>query len=93
MGEGFPSAAPRSRGIAAPRDVFGANQLKSLISQARATIQQTATEWANGNPNLQKGLVLTISRALDLYEKGKQLPLEMNLGNDHAPSKSDPAYS
>lgn len=76
---GFLSAAPRSLGIAAPQDIFNSSQLHSLIAQARANLNDTAIEYANGNPKLAKGLMAQLNIALNLYEEGKAGPLEMNV--------------
>ena len=77
---GILSAVPRSLGISAPSDIFNASQLKSLISEARSTVTQTAIEFSNGNPKLARGIQAQLEIALDLYEQGKELPLELNLG-------------
>ena len=74
------SAAPRSLGIAAPTNIFNSSQLQLLINQARNTTQETAIEFSNGNPNLAKGIQAQLDIALNLYEQGKGLPLELNLG-------------
>ena len=74
------SAVPRSLGIAAPTDVFNSSQLQLLIDQARRNLNQTAIEYSNGNPKLAKGIEELLKKALELYEKGTELPLELNLG-------------
>ncbi|KAF8591679.1 GMC oxidoreductase [Ramaria rubella] len=76
---GLLSAAPRSLGIAAPSDIFNATHLRSLLSSARSNLTQTAFQYSNGQPKLAKGIKAQLEMALDLYERGKELPLEMNL--------------
>ncbi|KAF8468031.1 alcohol oxidase [Gautieria morchelliformis] len=76
---GLLSAAPRSLGIAAPNDVFNTSKLQSLLKQARDSVKQTAIQFSNGNTKLAKGIQAQLEIALDLYEQGKELPLEMNL--------------
>ena len=74
------SSSSCSLGIAAPHDIFEASQLDSLIQQARANASQTAIQFSNGNPKLAKGIKAQLDVALDLYQKGKELPLELNIG-------------
>jgi fructose/tagatose bisphosphate aldolase len=80
---GLLSAAPRSLGIAAPNDIFNSSQLQSLLTQARGNVQETAIQFSNGNAKLAKGIQAQLEIALDLYEQGKELPLEMNVGMKH----------
>jgi hypothetical protein len=98
---GLLSAVPRALGIAAPRDIFNSSQLHSLIAQARANLNDTATEFSNGNPKLAKGIMAQLNIALKLYESGKELPLEMNLGEyntslmyfSHNDNITEPGYA
>ncbi|KAJ6626639.1 GMC oxidoreductase-domain-containing protein [Mycena sp. CBHHK59/15] len=76
---GLYSAVPRSLGIAAPSDVFSPGQLKTLIAQAQANLTSFAAQFSNGNPTLAKGIAAQHKIALTLYQKDKELPLEMNL--------------
>lgn len=41
---------------------------------------ETALQFSNGNSKLAKGIQAQLEMALDSYEQGTQLPLEMNLG-------------
>ncbi|KAJ7089030.1 alcohol oxidase [Mycena crocata] len=81
---GLYSAAPRSLGIAAPSDVFSPNQLKTLIAQAQANLTHFANQFSNGNPALAKGIAAQHQIALALYQRDKELLLEMN---------AEPGYS
>ena len=74
------SYASCSLGIIAPSNIFNASQLQSLINQARSNAAQTAIEFSNGNPKLAKGIKAQLDNALDLYQEGKELPLEINIG-------------
>ncbi|KAH8119486.1 alcohol oxidase [Phellopilus nigrolimitatus] len=76
---GLLSAAPRSLGIAAPSNVFSSEQVTKLITQGRQSLQRFATEFANGNAGLAAGIARQLDAALDLYERDKELLLEMNL--------------
>lgn len=77
---GLLSAAPRSLGIAAPSDIFSKDQLDSLVTAGRKSLQDDATAFSNGNANLAKGIAKQLDAALTLYSENKELPLEMNLG-------------
>jgi hypothetical protein len=74
------SAVPRSLGIAAPSDVFTPGQLATLVAQAQANLTHFAEEFSNGNPALAKGIAAQHQIALALYQRDKELPLEMNAG-------------
>ncbi|THH06520.1 hypothetical protein EW145_g4025 [Phellinidium pouzarii] len=76
---GLFSAAPRSLGIAAPSDVFSQEQLSSLVAEGRRTLQSFAIAFSNGNADLAKGIAKQLDAAFNLYERNKELPLEMNL--------------
>jgi hypothetical protein len=77
---GFYSAVPRSLGIAAPSDIFSPGQLATLIAQAQSNLTFYAEQYSNGNPALAKGIEAQHQIALALYQRNKQLPLEMNAG-------------
>ncbi|KAJ6582713.1 alcohol oxidase [Mycena vulgaris] len=81
---GLYSAVPRSLGIAAPSDIFTPGQLNTLIAQAQANLTHFAEQFSNGNPALAKGIAAQHKIALALYQKDKELPLEMN---------AEPGYS
>ena len=66
-------------GIAAPSDIQ--INLPQLIAEARANLTATAKAFANGNQDLEKGISAQLDAALSLYERNKELPLEMNLGD------------
>ena len=87
------SAVPRSLGIAAPTDVFNSLRLHFLINQARRNLNQTAIEYSNGNPKLAKGIEALLEKALELYEKGTELPLELNLGMSFLEQMLSPSLS
>jgi hypothetical protein len=74
------SYASCSLGIMAPSNIFNASQLRLLIDQARRNVTQTAVQFSNGNPKLAKGIQAQLELALDLYEKDKELPIEINIG-------------
>ncbi|KAJ7464159.1 alcohol oxidase [Mycena latifolia] len=76
---GLYSAVPRSLGIASPSDVFTPDQLKTLLAQAQANLTRLAEQFSNGNPALAKGIAAQHKIALALYQRGKELPLEMNV--------------
>lgn len=82
------SAVPRSLGIAAPLDVFDKKTLSSLISQARDELAKHAEQFSNGNGDLAKGIEKQLNLALDLYQSGKGLPLELNLGRPRESSET-----
>ena len=77
---GLYSAAPRSLGLAAPMNLFSPQELISLIEQSRQTLQDFATAFSNGNPNLERGIAAQLNAALILYSNNTGLPVELNLG-------------
>ncbi|KAJ7454179.1 alcohol oxidase, partial [Mycena latifolia] len=81
---GLYSAVPRSLGIAAPSDVFTPDQLKTLLAQAQANLTRFAEQFSNGNPALAMGIAAQHKIALALYQREKELPLEMNVEPGYA---------
>ncbi|KAJ6530643.1 alcohol oxidase [Mycena capillaripes] len=81
---GMYSAVPRSLSMAAPSDIFMPSQLDSLISQARENLTHYAHQFSNGNLALAKGIATQHEIALDLYQRNKALPLEVNVEPGYA---------
>ncbi|KAJ7681419.1 hypothetical protein B0H17DRAFT_1205830 [Mycena rosella] len=75
---GLYSAVPRSLGIAAPSAVFTPSELNTRIAQAQANLTHFAEQFSNENPALAKGIAAQHKIAPTLYQKDKELPLEMN---------------
>lgn len=77
---GLYSAAPRTLSIAAPTDLLSKDRITSLINDAKRDIDKYASDYANGNSDLEKGIKAQHEIALDLYEKDKQGVVELNVG-------------
>lgn len=77
---GFYSAAPRTLGLASASDLLSKEVITNLVDGAKRDIDRYATEFANGNSQLQQGIRAQHQIALDFYESDHQLPVEFNIG-------------
>ncbi|KZV82340.1 alcohol oxidase [Exidia glandulosa HHB12029] len=75
---GLYSNAPRSLSLAAPSNLFSAGELTPLLAAARGNLTFFATQFANGNSALAKGIAAQHNAALALYARNKQLLMELN---------------
>ncbi|KAJ3566881.1 hypothetical protein NP233_g6722 [Leucocoprinus birnbaumii] len=85
---GLYSAAPRTIGLAGTTDLLPRDRITPLLTEARRDLDRYATEFANGNDALRKGIKAQHQIVLSLYEKDHEIPIELNV----APPAVNPAY-
>ena len=73
------SSVPRSLGLTAASGLYGQSQLTSVIRDARINIQHYSKLFSNGNEQLQKGIEAQHKLLLDLWERDRAAPLEINI--------------
>ena len=73
------SYVPRSLGLAAASDLYDQSQLKSVIQNAKINLEHYSKLFSNGNIQLQKGIETQYKLLLDLWERDRAAPLEINL--------------
>ncbi|KAF8161666.1 alcohol oxidase [Crassisporium funariophilum] len=85
---GLLSSVPRSLGIAAASDIFTAPQMTSVVREAQINLKYYAQLFSNGNEKLAKGIEEQHKIALDLWEKDRSAPLELNVEPGYAGPQS-----
>ena len=73
------SCVPRSLGLAAASDLYGQSQLTSVIHDAKINLQHYSKIFSNGNEQLQRGIETQYKLLLDLWERDRAAPLEINI--------------
>ena len=73
------SCVPRSLGLVAASDLYGQSQLTSVIHDAKKNLQHYSKLFSNGNERLQKGIEKQYKLLLDLWERDRAAPLEINI--------------
>ena len=82
--QGVLSCVPRSLGLAAASDLYDPSQLTSVLQNAKINLQHYSKLFSNGNEPLQKGIETQYKLLMNLWERDRAAPLEINL---------DPGYS
>ena len=77
--QGLLSSVPRSLGLAAASALYDQPQLTSVIQNAKINLQHYSKLFSNGNEQLQKGIETQYKLLLDLWERDRAAPLEINL--------------
>ena len=70
---------PRFLGLAAASNLFGQSKLTSVIRDAKINLRHYSKLFSNGNEQLQKGIETQYKILLDLWEKDRAAPLEINI--------------
>lgn len=77
--KGVLSAVPRSLGLAAASDVYNQSRLLGVLEDAKNNLEYYAKIFSNGNEPLQKGIEAQHKLALDLWDRNRAAPVELNV--------------
>jgi choline dehydrogenase-like flavoprotein len=73
------SSVPRSLGLVSASALYGQSQLTSVIDDAKITLRHYSKLFSNGNEPLQKGIEAQYKLLLDLWDRNRAAPIEINV--------------